>query len=140
LTKRLSRSARLYRYLTISICSFPLVASLAISPEDRLHTPSCLIRHWFGVICPSCGLTRSSIFFAHGDWGRAIEYHLFGPLILVGLAIVVILCTWELQQQSPLPDPYRRWLTYPPLHISLVSGFLGYYLLRLTQILPTAHL
>ncbi len=140
MTKPLSRSARWHRYLAIGICSFPIVTSLAISPGDRLSTPACLIRHWFGVISPSCGLTRSVIFFAHGDWERAIEYHLFGPLIFFSLTIAIFSCAWELQHQDRLPNRYRRWFNYLPVQISLVASFLGYYLLRLSHILPTTHL
>lgn len=138
--KRLSRSEQFYRHLTIGICGFSLATSLAISPGNRLDTPSCLIRHWLGVISPSCGLTRSLISFAHGDLGRAIEYHLFGPLILIGFAIAMIQCLWELHCEDRLSHDYRRWLNYPPAQIILVASFFGYYLLRLSHILPTAHL
>jgi hypothetical protein len=135
-----SGMVRAYRYLAIGLCSFPLITSLAISWGAELHTPSCPIRHWLGVICPSCGLTRSFVALASGRIDLALDYHLFGPIIFVGLAIAIGHCLYELKYGQPIRSFYSAWLTRPPVVLSLLGSFCGYYLLRLLQIIPTTQL
>jgi hypothetical protein len=51
--------------------------------------PLCLSRQWFGVPCPGCGLTRSFVHLAHGDWRASWESHRLGWL-LAGLVVLQI--------------------------------------------------
>jgi len=48
---------------------------------------SCMSRAWFGVDCPGCGLTRSIVHLAHGDWQGSLAMHRLGWLI--GLLVVL---------------------------------------------------
>lgn len=50
----------------------------------------CPFRNITGLPCPGCGLTRSVVYSAHGQWQQAIAYHPFGPLFLVGAGIALI--------------------------------------------------
>jgi hypothetical protein len=47
---------------------------------------TCMSYAWFGVKCPGCGLTRSLVYLAHGDWAASWRMHrlgwLFGALIV----------------------------------------------------------
>lgn len=54
----------------------------------------CLSRSAFGVSCPGCGLTRSFVYLAHGDWTASWTMHRLGWLL--ALAVVLQL-------------PYRAW-------------------------------
>jgi hypothetical protein len=47
---------------------------------------TCLSNEWFGINCPGCGLTRSIVFLAHGDWLASWRLHRIGWIM--GLAIV----------------------------------------------------
>jgi hypothetical protein len=91
--------------------------------------PTCMSRSLFGVECPGCGLTRSFIHLAHGDWQRSLAVHRVGWL----LALAVI-----------LQFPYRlAALLCPSLHplghripklfgMLLIAGLIGnWVLLRL---------
>jgi Protein of unknown function (DUF2752) len=138
--KQLSRRGRFYRYGAIGVCSFPLVTSFRIAGGSPLGTFSCPIRYWCGAICPSCGLTRSFVALARGNLGQSIDYHAFGPLLFAGLTIALVHCLWELRCDRHLNFFYVRWLTKFPIQISIIVSFLGYYLLRLGQIIPTVHL
>ncbi len=137
---QLGTAARCYRYLTIGCASFPLLSSLAIAGGAELSTPFCPIRHWLGAICPSCGLTRSFRSLARGQIGLAIDYHLFGPIIFVGLAIAIAHCLRELHSGYRVHTYYLQWLTQPSAVLMAIGSFCGYYLLRLSQIIPTTHL
>ena len=62
---------------------------------------SCWSRSLFGLSCPGCGLTRSFIHLAHGDWQAAWAVHRLGWL----------LATWCVAQ-----IPYRLWVLHQPAH------------------------
>lgn|ERR1051325_1796326 len=55
--------------------------------SDFVLPPLCLSRAWFGIHCPGCGLTRSFIYLAQGDWVASWEMHHLGWL----LAVMVVL-------------------------------------------------
>jgi len=81
--------------------------------------PLCLARQWFGISCPGCGLTRSFIHLAHGDWRAAWQCHRLGWL-LAGLVVLQI--------------PYRlHGLCRPgrPLLAAAARKMIGYVLVGL---------
>ncbi|MDP1562017.1 MAG: DUF2752 domain-containing protein [Pirellulaceae bacterium] len=49
----------------------------------------CLILSWLSIPCPLCGLTRSTLSLLQGDWGMALAYHWFSPLVIVGLLLML---------------------------------------------------
>ena len=80
-----------------------LAWSLEVRPDERVAfrgfsrwplPQSCYSRALFGVPCPGCGLTRSFVFLARGDWPAAWREHRLGWL-LAGLVV--------------LQFPYRLW-------------------------------
>lgn len=73
------------------LCAVVLVAAacLQLHGSDHVRLPGgshplpdvCTYRRWTGKPCPGCGLTRSFIAMAHGDWKRAWQFHPFGALL-----------------------------------------------------------
>ncbi|AFM24199.1 DUF2752 domain-containing protein [Desulfomonile tiedjei] len=66
-------------------------------PVIGLHIPladGCLSRKILGVSCPGCGLTRSFVAVAHGQFRLAMEYNAVGPALFM-------LCVLQI--------PYRIW-------------------------------
>jgi hypothetical protein len=52
----------------------------------RFTVPSvCTFRQATGFPCPGCGLTRSVVAAAHGDWSASYTYHRLGPIVLLYL-------------------------------------------------------
>src|SRR3954454_16571087 len=88
-----SRGPTARRHWEMLVASgFILVASFALrvqAPDqvavswlaDVVLPPLCLSREWFGVCCPGCGLTRSFVYLAHGDWRASWEAHRLGWLL-----------------------------------------------------------
>ena len=64
---------------------------------------SCVSKVWFNCECPGCGLTRSFIHLAHGDWSQSLRTHRVGWL----LAFAVL-----------AQFPYRLFLLSTPDNIS----------------------
>jgi hypothetical protein len=59
---------------------------VAVRGFSRFPLPeTCASRTWLGVKCPGCGLTRSIIHLAEGDWRASWHAHRLG--ILMGLVI-----------------------------------------------------
>lgn len=90
----------------------------------------CPIRHLTGIPCPACGMTRSWIAITQGNLPKALEYHLFGPLLLIALGVLAGGLVAELLTG-------RAWLNLAGsrLHRSyllmILAALLVYYALRL---------
>jgi hypothetical protein len=81
--------------------------------------PTCMSYALFGVKCPGCGLTRSLVHVAHGEWEASWRMHRVGGL----LASVIL-----------LQFPYRIWSLRrrgrPPLGVRL-PAVVGWVLIAL---------
>jgi hypothetical protein len=108
-----------------------LVAALTVGLLGlALPLPQCQFQAHFGIPSPSCGLTRSFLALARGDVGRSLQFHLFGPVIFMGLISLGLGSAWELYWRRSLLTLYTRWITWPRLCAAL-AVFLAYYGLRL---------
>ena len=104
---------RFYLWLAVVVVMLAFLLTVrsdqrvALRPLPRIVLPeSCQSRIWFGMDCPGCGLTRSFIHLAHGDWASSLRIHRAG---------------WILAIATLLQIPYRlhalfgsgRWLLSP---------------------------
>jgi hypothetical protein len=56
----------------------------------RIPLPqTCFSRSWFGLKCPGCGLTRSIIHLAEGDWEASWRSHRLGILMALVIAFQI---------------------------------------------------
>jgi hypothetical protein len=60
------------------------------------HT--CYSRAMLGVSCPGCGLTRSFVYLARGQWRQAWSEHRLGWLLAAIVAFQIPYRTWALGQ------------------------------------------
>jgi hypothetical protein len=71
------------------VCTIVVGLSLALQvrPDDRVELrflpglpipQSCASRSLTEIPCPACGLTRSFVHLAHGDWRSALAVHRIG--------------------------------------------------------------
>ena len=57
-------------------------AKSALSLFGRWRLPSsCMTEQWFSSKCPGCGLTRSFVAVAYGQWRASLAYHRLGLLL-----------------------------------------------------------
>lgn len=83
--------------------------------------PSCASRSLFGVQCPGCGLTRSFIHLAEGDWRASWRAHRLGWLMA---AVVVFQVPYRL---LALRRPDRPVL--PKRSAATIAGILIFLLI-----------
>jgi hypothetical protein len=77
---------------------------------------------------------------ARGDLRSAIDYHLFGPLLFIGFGLAIVQAILELLIDHRLQIFYTQWLQRRDFQLVILVSFLVYYLLRLTQVIPSHHI
>lgn len=94
-----TRAIRRHREVLAIACVVWLLAFLLRElPDGRVavrglpqfpfpHT--CASRAWLGLRCPGCGLTRSIIHLAEGDWRASWHDHRLGGLLAVVIALQI---------------------------------------------------
>ena len=107
-----------------------IAASFALRVESETQVklsefvlpPLCLSRAWFGVSCPGCGLTRSFIHLAHGNWYASWEAHRLGWLLAIMVVVQVPYRIHGLRhpRSALIPPRARNGIAY--LLIGLLVG------------------
>ena len=57
-----------------------------VSPA-ALPFPGCVFHSLTGHSCLTCGMTRSLNAISHGELIASIRYHLFGPVVFIGMLL-----------------------------------------------------
>jgi uncharacterized protein DUF2752 len=75
---------------------------------------TCLSKALWNVKCPGCGLTRSMIHLAHGDWSASWHDHRLGAFLAVVIALQIPYRLLALRRPDrPLiPVPVQNLLSY----------------------------
>jgi uncharacterized protein DUF2752 len=133
------RVARNREMLLIALVVGVAAPLLRVHPDQRvgaswsaglLLPPLCFSRQWFGVNCPGCGLTRSLVHLAHGDWGESWRCHRLGWL-LAGLVVLQVPYRGLelLRPHRRLLSPARaRWVSRSLIALLLLNWFVGFWL------------
>lgn len=127
-------------YLGLALVTIALSLALRVDGE-RVHAPgglrlpgTCFSKSILGLDCPGCGLTRSFVALAHGDWRGAIALHAIGPALFALVVAQVPYRLWRRVRERGLPadddlGARSRWLQAPGMAISLALFARWAYLL-----------
>ena len=77
------------------------VAFWGFSRYPLPHT--CMTRSLFGIDCPACGLTRSMIHLAQGDWAAATRAHRLGLMMAFAMLVQFPYRLYGLQKRDRRP-------------------------------------
>lgn len=89
---------RHWQILLVAVGITIAAAMLEVLPAERVAVRGlsgyplphlCMSRLLYGVTCPGCGLTRSFIHLAHGEWHAAWRVHRCGWLLAALVAAQV---------------------------------------------------
>lgn len=117
--------------LAVATLVLVLALVLQVQAEDRVIVsglpdwplpPMCMSYAWFGLKCPGCGLTRSIVYLAHGDWDASWKMHRLGWVMAAALLLQFpyrILGLWR-RERFPLGVVFARGSAY--LLIALLLG------------------
>jgi len=83
--------------LSVCVAVLGVAAMLRVAPESTDQVvlggwtlpELCQSKRLFQMNCPGCGLTRSFIYMAHGEFLAALRIHAVGALMFVGVLILI---------------------------------------------------
>jgi hypothetical protein len=94
--------------------SFHGTASLQL-PGTSVALPStCPSRLALGIECPGCGLTRSFVALANGDFKQSLQFNRVGWLVALAVLAQIpyrLFAIWELRR-GVVYRPWLMWIGY----------------------------
>ncbi|MGD9161574.1 MAG: DUF2752 domain-containing protein [Desulfobacteraceae bacterium] len=93
-------SHKVLHYILLALCLSILAAVFTAAYIDPVfsfvtHDPPgygiCIFKNITGYDCPGCGLTRSFLCIARGDFARSFHYHDFGIVLFAYLCLQTII-------------------------------------------------
>ncbi|MBI2213207.1 MAG: DUF2752 domain-containing protein [Acidobacteria bacterium] len=120
-----SPATALVVWLGGALLAVAVVAWLAaLGPGE---TTICLFRHWTGVPCPGCGVTRSIAALVRGDVSRAFHLHPLAPIAAAEAGILWV--GWGVSLFSR-----RRGLDESRLALVLLANFAAFVALWVVRV------
>lgn len=90
---------------------------------------ACFSREIFHVNCPGCGMTRSFVAFAHGEFAQSWGYHRLGILLYLFFALRLPVHAWLLYRPRTAENPglekaynLSAWIMIGLLLVNWVAG------------------
>ena len=117
-TNRPHRSRSVEHWVWLVLCSAVIVAAclLEVRGTDQVGCSLgpgfvlpqlCAFRGFLGVNCPGCGMTRSFIYLAHGNWQASWEMHRLGFLFALAVVAQVPYRIYRLCRPGRIRFPHR---------------------------------
>ena len=91
----------------------------------------CPFFHALGLPCPGCGMTRATLFLAHGELREAMVMHAFAPLVVIALAIISLCAVSPRPYVQAVADKAEALERYTGITALLLIGLLLYWVARL---------
>lgn len=91
----------------------------------------CPVKAALGIPCPGCGLTRATISLLRGDFAAALGAHAFAPVLLAGLAALVVAGLLPAAQREAFAALVARFERSTKASYMLFAALLLYWSVRL---------
>jgi hypothetical protein len=91
----------------------------------------CPIRWGLNIPCPGCGLSRAIKALAQGNWQLALTIHLFAPVVLIGLLLIVGASFFSSAYRLSLAHQLQKFEQQTGIIVILLLGSTLYWLIRL---------
>jgi Protein of unknown function (DUF2752) len=88
----------------------------------------CPLKMLTGFPCPSCGITKSMVYFYQGNLLKSIQYHILGPVLIFFCLFIIILFSIELKTGK---DNFKQYFYNKKLAYSLAIFLAVYHIIRL---------
>ncbi len=135
----LSKQERRTRWGFLGLAMAPLVGSVLFNHGLAPPFVICPLRNLTGIPCPGCGLTRSFMAIARGDFDYALSMHLFGPPLFAAFALAILLMAVELKTGRRLRGTPFRYFQRVENWWWLALLYFGYYAVRLTSLIQSGE-
>jgi hypothetical protein len=111
-----------------------LATAFALTPHQVENGPVvCPFRLLTGLPCPGCGLTRSWVYLAHGDFGAAVRANPFGLVTMAAATALLGAVASAAVRGRPLQSPssYAR----PAPVLAVAAAWLAFAVLRVAAVI-----
>lgn len=88
----------------------------------------CPLKMLTGFPCPSCGITKSMVYFYQGNFSKSIHFHLLGPFAILFCLFMIILLTIELKNKK---DYFQKYFYNKKVAYFLATFLILYHSFRL---------
>jgi Protein of unknown function (DUF2752) len=122
------------RQCYLALLSVPLAIALLNRWGLHLTLWGCPLLKWIGVPCMAWGMTRSFYATLRGDFGAALNFHLFGPLLVLMATIATLHLGLELFKGHSIRMFYTPWISRQRFWLGGFGVILGYHLTRLVAL------
>lgn len=136
----LSSRDKLIRWGILGFSCTPLLGAYFYNQGYRIAFLVCPFRHFIGIPCPTCGMTRSFMSIVQGDLSQAVSENLFGPVLFSSFLVTAIHITIELLTKRRITTFYCQILWHKKFHLLAVFTALSYHALRLYHLSQTGEL
>jgi hypothetical protein len=136
----LSYHGKFMRWSILGFSFAPLIGTYFYNQGYKISFLVCPVRHWTGIPCPTCGMTRSFIAIAKGDLTEAVTQHLFGPILFAVFLLATVHIALELLTKHRITVFYCRLLKLRKLQLLGLFVVLSYHVLRLYDSSQTGEL
>jgi hypothetical protein len=83
----------------------------------------CPLKMATGFPCPSCGITKSIVYFYDGNILKSISYHILGPIVVPFCVFLILLLLVEIKTGNVY---FNKWF-YNKKAAYFLAGFLIIY-------------
>lgn len=103
----------------LALVGIPLTILIAVFGQPPLGLN---LLHYFGVMGPTCGMTRGVMWFARGDLARAWAFNPLSVLVLPGMALLLVRAAYGrlTRRWLNVSFPRSRWLVIVTTGLVLV--------------------
>ena len=103
---------------------------LFFNQDNHLETDQslCPLKMLTGFPCPSCGITKSLVYFYEGDIQKSLYYHILGPLVIEFCIATIMVLSTELITKK---EYFNNLLFNKKLVYGLGIFLASYYLIRI---------
>ncbi len=136
----LSRRSRHWRLLQLTLLAAPVGSTLYLAVSGKTSPLVCPILSLTGIPCPSCGMTRSWVTLCKGDLPLAFRFHLFGPVVALGILMMMGKLAIELSQGHSIQWNILSRSKLNQCLLILLVGFSIYHIYRLQLWYQTGQL
>jgi hypothetical protein len=105
--------------------------------DDQLKNDQslCPIKMVTGFPCPSCGITKSIVYFYKDNVSESIAYHILGPATVVFCFLIIVLLSVELITKK---EYFNKYIYSRKLGYGLAISIGLYHVIRLVYFI-TEH-
>lgn len=120
---------KVLRFIRIAVYVLLIVSWIFLSISNENNFGACYINENFGILCPSCGITRATKAILSLDFGLAIELHAYFVFVLLPVFLFLLVddVFCMIFNRSSFVEIILRWVRGIIMGELIIRCFLRFY-------------